>query len=244
LFNLLDERFTVANLTAPELFNRRLLRGDADNDDANSLVTPWTDPTRGRAFIVPLYGIVSKATNNTIGSIDPTAAGNSYWQNLVKDMVGVATYDAQDKALDFEWMRCIRGPAALGGPNLHLVDENVMVWYKAMRRVKFRETVFTRIDVPWENVAFHGSPVVADQFQPNVKDDDTVQAATEGTWAMLNTRTFQIQVKKNKNFSVYGPLQPARQEATIWYLIWRGALLCGNRKKNCVLHTIDTTVVA
>jgi len=243
LFNLLDERFTVAKLTAPELFNKRLLQGDANNDDANSLATAWIDPTLGRSFIDPLFKFLKLApATGVVGAIDPALTGNSYWQNGVSDMAADSTFAAQDTALDLAWITAKRSP--LGPPNMHLVDENTFIWYKKVRRSFFQENQFTRIDIPWENVAFHGAPVIPDQFMPNVSDDDTVLAATEGSWAMLNTHTFQLQVKADKNFSVMGPLQPTKQEATIWYLIWRGAFVCGNRRKNHVLHGIDITVAS
>ncbi len=243
LFNLLEERFTVAKLTAPELFNKRLLQGDANNSDSNSLSTPWVDPTLGRSFIDPIFKFVKlDPTTGVVGGIDPAATGNSFWQSLVADMAADSTFAAQDDQLDLTWIQCLRGP--LGAPNIHLMDEATFRWYKKLRRSYFQETQFSRIDVPWENVAFHGAPAIPEQFMPNISDDDTVLADTEGSCAMLNTNTFQLQVNKDKNFSVMGPLQPATQEATIWYLIWRGAFLCGNRRKNAVLHGIDTTVAS
>lgn len=242
IMNLVRERFNLANSAASESFNKYLLRGDVENSDANSLVTPFTDTGTGRVFIDPLFKIVAKApSTGVVGAIDPAGSGNSFWQNLILDGGG-ASWAAFDKNIDFQHMRCSRGPH--GPPDVHICDENVLVYYKLIRRQVYRETNFRRIDIPWENIAFHGAPLVADQFMPNVEDNDSVVEAAKGTWVMLNTKTFQIQYLASENFSVDGPIRPPRQKATIWYLMWSGALVCGNRRKNNVIFNIDTTVTS
>lgn len=239
LFGLLEERFSVANISAQENFNKFSLQGDAIN--GNTVNTAYVDPDTTRSFVDPLFKIISKTGTNTVGSIDPTATGNSWWQNLFKDSTAT-TYATFDDEIELLHLQASRGP--LGRPNLHLVDENVFIFYKRVRRAAYRETDFTRIDIPFENVAFHGAPVVPDQHVPDVNGDDLVLDAAAGTWAMLNTRTFQIQYLSSQNFAPTDPIVMPRQDATLWYLRWKGALVCGNRKKNALLFGLNTAIAS
>jgi hypothetical protein len=239
VMNLLEEKKDQVMDGLKEWFAKCIMQGEGLND-TTSLITPYTSPSNGAQFIDPICLLIKydPTSSTSIGNINQQTY--TWWANQFKASAQAA-YNQFWMELDELWMECGKGPG--GKPDLHVCDENTFRFYLAALRSFHENPSYRAADIPFENVAFHGLPLVWDEFCPDAATGSTTLTTTSGTWFMINTGTFQLQVHAGTNFSPTPFVTPTNQDARVSHIMWKGALTCSARRKNGVLGAIDTTIV-
>lgn len=237
ILNLLEAKTTQAEMGIQEFFNTRLLIGAG----GASITSPYTSPANGSSFIDPLPLLVkfTPATSTVIGNINQST--HAWWRNHTATSTA-ATFAAFLTELRKLRLKCNRGPG--GKPNLHLVDEDTYTVYEQALASKHQNPSYQKADIPFENIAFYGSPVVSDEKVPNVEGDTETQSTTAGSWFMLNTKFVSIKVHAGTNFSPTPFQKPENQDAKVAHILWLGAIGISNRRKQGVMGGIDTTLAS
>lgn len=238
ILGLLESKTKQAEMGIQEFFNKRFLIGAG----GSSITTPYVSPMNGSSFIDPLPLLVKldPTTSTTVGNINQSTY--SWWRNQFYDFTTETTYAGFLNQLRKLRLRCNRGPG--GSPDLHFVDENVYTFYEAALATKHQNPSYQKADIPFENVAFYGKPVVHDEIIPDVKGGSETVAAASGTWFMLNTQFMQIQVHSDTDFAPTPFTKPENQDAKVAHILWLGGIGISNRRKHGVGGDIDTTITS
>jgi hypothetical protein len=235
IINLLEAKTKQAEMGLTEFFNKRFLIGAG----GTSITTAYTSPMNGAAFVDPLPLLVSVDGTGTVGNI---AAGTyTWWKNQFTQSASTAwaTFLQELRTLR---MKCARGPG--GKPNLHLVDENVYIYYEGVLASKHQNPSYTKADIPFDNIAFYGSPVIPEEQVPDAYGVTATVSAAEGTWYMLNTQFLGCKVEAGTNFAPTPFQKPENQDCKVAHILWLGAMGCSNRRKQGVLGKIVTTTAS
>lgn len=240
VMNLLEEKKDQTMDGLKEWFARTILQGNGINLVTSGIDTNFVSPSNGAVFVDPLFKLIdyTPTSSTVVGNINQLTY--PWWRN--KEKASAATcYNEFFAELDELWMDCGKGPG--GKPDLHLCDENVFRLYLKALRDFHENPSYRAADIPFENVAFHGMPLVWDEFMPDASTGSTVLVTTTGTWVMINTATFQVQAHAGTNFRPTPFVTPTNQDARVSHIMWKGSLVCSARRKNGVMGAIDTTVV-
>jgi len=237
---LLDEKTQQAKNALIELFDKASLQGNGINT-ATAITTAYTSPNNGSVFYDPMPLLIGNApTSGTVGSIpcnSVNSKGFQYWANQ-KTGSTAANYAAFLTELEHLRNMCARG---IGGfPNIHLTDQATYELYMAALRSQNRFTDYTRADIPFDNVAFHGQPVTWDEYMPNWAGGTTVQAASQGTWLMINSNFYAVKYDAETNFITTPFVRPENQDAKSALVLWYGTGGVSQRRKHGVLSGINT----
>ncbi len=237
IINLLEAKTKQAEMGIQEFFNKRFLIGAG----GTSITTAYTSPVNGSSFIDPLPLLVKASpTTTAVGAIDP--AVHTWWVNQAQDMDTGTTFALFLKALRQLRLKCGRGPG--GMPDLHLVDENVFTLYETSLAAAHQNPSYQRADIPFENIMFHGAPVTYDELVPNADGGSETVSTTAGTWYMLNSKFFGIQVESSTDFAPTPFQKPENQDAKVAHILWLGGIGISNRRKHGVGYDIDTTITS
>jgi hypothetical protein len=239
VIRLLKGKIKQATITIQEKFSRALMQGQGITD-GTSITSPYQNPSTGKLFLDPLPLMVKfDPTTGLVGSIDP--ATETWWRNQIMNDAS-ASYAAFLYNLDDLYNRCVEHPG--GKPNLHVTDRRSYQLYVAALRSQNRFVEYGKADIPFETVLFHGSPVTWDTYMVDAAGGSTTQSTTSGTWYMLNMKFLQIQYDPDTNF-MNTPFQtPPDQDARVSKILWYGAFLQSQRRKQGVQGSIDTTIAA
>lgn len=239
--DLLSAKTKQSEATIIQFFDRALLQGNGINS-ATAVKTAYTSTANGSVFVDPLPKLVDVApSTGTVGSLN--SATYDWWRNQFFD-ADATTFAGFRKNLNNMRNRCSKG--VKGTPDLHVVDQNVFELYTASLDVQVRNMSYTKADIPFENVLFHGEPVVWDEYVPDAGNSTTasIPVASSGTWYMLNSKHLEIRVDKGANFKTTDFVRPHNQDAKTALILWRGVVAMNNRRKHGVLFGIDTTIVS
>jgi hypothetical protein len=219
-----------------EDFNRRTLAGNGENV-SSQITTAHTE--NGSTFVTPLPAIVAKTPTNTVGGLSGTTY--TWWKNKTADATDTS-FATQLHSLRSLRLNCEKGVG--GGPDFHLVDENVYLWYEKALAKDHRNPSYQKGDVPFQSLAFYGEAVVWDEDMPEWDNGDTALDTAKGTWVMLNMKFLKVKYDPTANFDVGPFIRPHNQLVKTALVSWRGALCTSNRAKHGVLYGIDTTVAS
>ena len=109
---------------------------------------------------------------------------------------------------------------------------------------KHQNPSYQKADIPFENVAFYGKPVVHDEIVPDVFTGSETVLATAGTWFMINSQFFKIKAHADTNFAPTPFQKPENQDAKVSHILWLGGIGISNRRKHGVMGDIDTTIAS
>lgn len=250
LINLLETKTKQATGGFQTKFNKVLLQGNGVNVAAQ-VTSNYVSPDNGSSGFDPIAkGISFTPTSaGTVGGVDQVV--NPWWQNKYYDMSSAAagsgsptpqvtTFTGFLKALRHLRNECSKG---IGGPpNLFIANQGVYELYEAALASAHRNPSYQTADIPFDNVAFYGKPIVWDEFMIDAKTPST--AITYGTIYMINTKYWQIKYHSGTNF-VASPFQkPVNQDAKAAMILWLGALLNSNRRKQGVGGGIDMAIAS
>lgn len=240
IIDLLTEKGEAARDSIQEFWGKAFLQGNGINTPTQ-ITTPYTSPVNGSVFLQPLFDLVrfDPTASVSVGNINQ--ATHTWWRNrLVND--ASTTFAGFRKNLRNLFNTCSRG--AGGKPDIHLTDQATYEFYEEMLTFFHQNPSYARADIPFENLAFRGFPVTWDEFMPDAAGGTTVQSATSGTWAMLNSRFLVIKSDSMQNFRARPAQEPFNQDASISHVMYRGAVGTNNRKKHGVMGSIDTTITS
>lgn len=235
--DLLKTKIKQGVLGIKEKFNRTLLQGNGITTPAQ-IQLPYANPNSGRTFIEPLFSLVRlNPATGVVGSIDPNV--DTWWRNRTLTSTAV-NYAAFLYEVDMAFNEASKGPG--GGPNFWLGDQRTFQLYGAALRSQNRFTEQTKADIPFDAYTVHGKPFTWDEYMPNVAGQTTVQSATQGTMAGFNTEFLQVQYDPETNFMNTPFEKPVNQDAKVSFVMWYGAHGTQQRRKQVVLHTINTNI--
>lgn len=237
LIGLLETKTKQAEMGIQEFFSKRLILGAG----GSAITSPYTSTVNGSTFIDPLALLVKydPTTSTVVGNINQST--QSWWRNRTSNSVST-TYKAFLQELRRLRLLCSRGPG--GGPNLHVTDENVYTLYEAALSSFHQNPSYQKADIPFDNVGFYGKPVTHDEIIPNAQAGSETQSTSSGSWYMLNTKFFQVQVESETNFAPTPFTKPENQDGKVAHILWLGGIGISNRRKHGVMGGIDTAIAS
>ncbi len=237
ILSLLEAKTKQAEMGIQEFFNYRLLVGAG----ASSITSAYTSAVNGSTFIDPLPKLVAYDPTASVAIGNINQLNYSWWRNRTSNSVAT-TFAGWFKELRTLHILTSRGPG--GGPDLHLVDENVYTMYETALAVSHRNTSYQSADIPFDNIAFHKKPVVHDEYVPNAQAGTEAQSTTAGSWYMLNMQFMKLKAHRATNFAPTSFKTPENQDAKVAQILWLGGIGMTNRRKQGVQGGIDTTVAS
>jgi hypothetical protein len=243
IFDLLKERTVQTVLGLETFFNDGMLLGQGAIDGA-SFTTARTSPINGSSFVDPLPLLVSKDGTGTVGGI--SASTELWWKNQFADDAST-TFAGFLKSLRNMYNLCGKGGGgAKGTPDYHICDQYTFELYESALAAMHHNQSYVNSDIPFQNVAFKGKPVVWDEKIPDIKNGDTTVGSGSdcGTWYMLNSNFLGVAVDSQNNFAVGDFVHPENQDAKTALVQWYGCSFASNRRKQGVLFGITTSTVS
>jgi len=240
IFDLLKERTLQGVSGLEEFFSKGMLQGQG-SIDATSIATARTSAINGSSFVDPLPLLVQYSPTSTVGGI--SASTETWWKNQTADSAA-STFAGFLQELRNLNNTCSRGGgAAKGTPDFHLTNQTTFELYESALADKFRNPSYESGDIPFQNVAFKGKPVVWDEYVADAKNADLTPTGSDaGTWYMLNSNYLGVSFDKEHNFSVGDFVNPENQDAKTALILWYGVHWASNRRKLGVLGGITTTI--
>ena len=158
-----------------------------------------------------LHLIVAKP-NTSLGDIDPTAAGNSWWSSTEVDENGALTQAT---------MANVYNSVSVGNdqPTIIITTQALYEAYEALLDGQIRYTDTDVADGGFQNLLFKGAPVTFDD------------AATAGQMMFLNTKYLQLVAHSDVWFKPTPFVRPTNQDAVFSQLLCYGQLTCSNRAR-------------
>ena len=158
-----------------------------------------------------LHLIVAKP-NTSLGDIDPTAAGNSWWSSTEVDENGALTQAT---------MANVYNSVSVGNdqPTIIITTQALYEAYEALLDGQIRYTDTDVADGGFQNLLFKGAPVTFDN------------AATAGQMMFLNTKYLQLVAHSDVWFKPTPFVRPTNQDAVFSQLLCYGQLTCSNRAR-------------
>ena len=164
-----------------------------------------------------LHLIVAKP-NTSLGGIDPTGAGNSFW---------ASTEVNQGGALTQAGMASIYNTISVGNdqPTIIITTQTLYEKYEALLVDQIRYTDTDMADGGFQNLLFKGCPVTFDG------------AAASGQFLFLNTKYLQLVAHSDVWFKPTPFVRPTNQDAVFSQLLCYGQLTCSNRARQGYMHS-------
>jgi len=158
-----------------------------------------------------LHLIVAKP-NTSLGGIDPTAAGNSFWSSTEVNQGGALTQAG---------MASIYNTISVGNdqPTIIITTQTLYEKYEALLVDQIRYTDTDMADGGFQNLLFKGAPITFDD------------AATAGQMMFLNTKYLQLVAHSDVWFKPTPFVRPTNQDAVYSQLLCYGQLTCSNRAR-------------
>ncbi len=155
--------------------------------------------------------IVTKP-NTSLGGIDPTGAGNSFW---------ASTETNQGGALTAAGMATLYNDVSVGNdqPTIIITTQALYEKYEALLDGQIRYTDTDVADGGFQNLLFKGAPVTFDG------------ACTSGEMMFLNTKYLQLVAHSDVWFKPTPFVRPTNQDAVFSQLLCYGQLTCSNRAR-------------
>lgn len=227
-----------------ERLNRDLFEADATNLTATH---PFTGNSGKNIIGIPLYvqnSGAAAADNYDIGNIDQSA--ETWWWNRVHTP-GADTWAGLNAGMRHLYNNCSQGP--FGAPDLILADQVSFEIYEAGLDSKIRYQFTDKASAGFESLAFKGARMYWDGYVPDMYTTATPSgplvtgvALAEGTMFFLNTETMNLYVGRDHDWKPRGFQTPVDQDASVSLYLAYVQLVCDNRRKNGVLHSIEPTI--
>lgn len=250
IINMLETKTKQATGGFQTKFNKALLQGNGINV-ASQVASNFVSPDNGAVGFDPLAKSVSFAPTSsvTIGGINQSTS--AWWQNKYYDMSSTAagsgsptpevtTFTGFLKALRHLRNECSKGVG--GVPDLFIANQGVYELYEAALAAAHRNPSYQTADIPFDNVAFYGKPIVWDEFMIDAKNGSTT--ITKGSIYMLNTKFWKMKYHSGTNFVSTPFVKPNNQDAKSAMILWLGALMSSNRRKQGVGGGIDMAIAS
>ena len=178
----------------------------------------WADGTGNSNKDWNGLGNIVGGTGVTVGGIDPTASGNSFWKSTEVDQSGAITVAA---------MANIYNTISVGNdqPTIGITTQALYEKYEALLESQIRYTDTDMADGGFQNLLFKGCPVTFDD------------ACASGQFLFLNTKYLQLVAHSDVWFKPTPFVRPTNQDAVYSQLLCYGQLTCSNRARQGFMHS-------
>lgn len=226
-----------AEISLNDLLSRAIILGQADVDGSSFTTALKGDDDSTLCDPIGKLIAFDPTASLTVGGIDQSA--NAWWQNKYSDSAAT-TRKGWLEELDELHSETSFGVG--GSPDAHFVDPKTFVLYRLALADYYRNPDYRRGDIPFDNLAFHGSPVIPEELMYDVKNGSTT--ITDGTWIMCNFEFLGLTYDKGSDsrpgsFRVTAAIRPMNQLLESSLMPIRCAFWCSNRKKQGVMGDID-----
>ena len=162
--------------------------------------------------------IVTKP-NTTLGGINPTDSGNSWW---------ASTESNENGALALTSMANVYNTISVGNdqPSILIGTQAVYESYEALLQPNLRYTDARVADAGFQNLLFKGAPVTYDS------------ACTSGELMFLNSKYLRLVAHTETWFQPTPFVRPTNQDARYAQILCYGELTCSNRARQGYLFGI------
>lgn len=238
--DLLKSKTEQAMSGLEDRFGRWLLQGKGA-DDTVSITTPRTSGINGSAFVepIPLFIKYAPATGS-VGQIDP--ATETWWRNQTITSVA-ASFSALLKEVDHLINLCSK--SAGPGPDLFVADLLGYETIAAALRALLRFTDYEEVGFPWKAIRLNGSPLVFDQFVPDVATPSTtVASGAKSTLYAANTKYLGMTVYSGADFTPGEFVRAPNGAGESSIIQWYGAHWMSRRDKHGVMGAINNTLAS
>lgn len=239
IVDLMTAKVKQSTLGIQDMFGRAMLQGQGVND-GTSITSARVSPLNNSLFVEPIPSLIraDPTTSTSIGNINQST--NVWWRNQFLDITTTSTYVGFLKNLRTLNNRCSKGPG--GAPDFHVATQGTYELYEAALAAAHRNPSYQKSDIPFDNIAFKGGPLVWDEFVADAKNNTVT--ITKGTWYMFNLKYWGIKYHSGTNFVSTPFVKPYNQDAKVSHIMWLGLTYVNNRRKQGVLFGVDETIAA
>ena len=237
---IVKAKYQQAKASLDDFLNKAFLQGQGVID-TTSLTTPVTSSTDGSTFVDPFGKFFSAdpTSSLTVGGLDQST--NTFWRNQVIDSAATTLAEFLSD-LRLLHIYCQRGGGGADkSPDFNIVDESTYAVYEKALALQHRNPDYNKADIPFTNVIFKGSPVIADESVPDLENNSTT--ITDGTWFMGNSAFMGFTYDKKKSFKMGMEVRPNNQLVTTSLMPVRGTHWVNNRRKLGVMTDIAVTTL-
>ena len=233
LLNLLQAKTVQAELTLKDLLNQQLI-GDAS--------TAASENYGGTTLATRFSGITRMAQK------DPTAAHSvggiaqnteTWWRNQTTDSSGTAGGFPTNGIAQ---MRTMYNDCSKGNdhPDFIIGDQGTYEAYEGELddNIRYMDTRFG--DAGFINLRFKGAVYTYDEWFASMPTPQTY-GTDNGIQYYLNSKYIEWVVDSMTDFITTPFIRPTNQDARTAQILVMGELVCSNRRRLGVLHTIDRT---
>lgn len=238
--DLLKEKITQTTAGWQERLNKDLWECSAANFSATH---PFTGNSGKNIISLPLYiqnSAAAAADDYNIGNIDQSV--ETWWWNQV-GTPGADTFVGLKAAMRNLYNDCSQGPG--GSPDLIMADQISFEIYESSMDAQIRYQFKDKASAGFENIAFKGAKVMWDGYVPDAYTTATPNgpltgegALAEGSMYFINTNTMCLYVGSDHDWKPRGFQTPVDQDASTSLYLAYLQLVCDNRRKNGVMHSI------
>jgi hypothetical protein len=251
--DLLKSKTEQAMSGLEDRFGRWLVQGHAAVD-GSSITTPRTSSVNGSTFVDPIplfishkYGSNGKTGEGTVGGIN--SATETWWKNVSLTGAASTTFSAILKEVDHLINLCSQ--SAGPGPDLFVTDLLGYEQIAAALRSLQRFTDYEEVDFPWKAIRLNGSPLVFDQFIPQValagtgaSPSTTVLSGGYSTLYAANTKYLGMTVYSGADFTPGEFVRAPNGAGETSIIQWYGAHWVSRRDKQGVLAGMNNAAVS
>ena len=178
----------------------------------------WADGTGNSSKDWNGLDLIVGKPNTSLGGIDPTGSGNSFWASHERNQGG---------ALDAAGMAVVYNTVSVGNdqPTIIITTQTLYESYEALLVGQIRYTDTDVADKGFQNLLFKGAPVTFDG------------ACTSGEMMFLNTKYLQLVAHSDVWFKPTPFVRPTNQDAVFSQLLSYGELTCSNRARQGYMHS-------
>jgi hypothetical protein len=244
--DLLKAKISQTTAGWSETLNYHLMNADATLLSASH---PYTGNSGKDIIGLPLWVQnydAAAVDDYDIGNIDQSV--ETWWKNRV-GTPAADSYVGLKNAMRNLYNDCSQGPG--GAPDLIIADQVSFEIYEAAMDPQVRYTFKDTASAGFENVAFKGAKMYWDGYVPDMYTTatpngvlSTGSALAEGSMFFLNTKTMTMYVGKDHDWKPRGFQTPVDQDASVSLYLAYVQLVCDNRRKNGVLHSIEPSIAS
>lgn len=239
--DLLKSKTEQAMSGLEDRFGRWLMQGKGA-DDGTSITTPRTSSINGSTFIEPIPLFIKKdpTTSTSIGSINQST--ETWWRNKVVDG-NQSSFAALLKAVDHLINLC--SISAGPGPDLFVADLLGYEQIAAALRNQLRYTDYEEVGFPWKAIRLNGSPLVFDQFVPDVSSPSTtVASGAHSTLYAANTKYLGMTVYSGADFTPGEFVRAPNGAGESSIIQWYGCHYITRRDKHGVMYDLKNDLTS
>jgi len=227
---IVKAKYAQAKASLDDFFSKALLQGQG-SIDTTSVATAVTSSQDGSMFILPLGAMIHKDPDGTslatVGG--PDQSTNAWWRNQHYDSSATTLTNFLAELRQLHVLCQRGGGGADKSPDFHLTDEQTYNCYERALSFFHQNPDYKKADIPFDNVLFKGSPVIADELMPDTYTPSTT--ITRGTWFMCNSAWMGFTYDSGKSFKMGPNIRPNNQLVTSALMPVRGTHWTNNRRK-------------